>query len=311
MSEYSRELKVGATLILTFIALFVGIRFLQELPLFGGSYPMYAKFEEANGLVAGNPVRMKGVNVGTVDAVELDQQSQTVQVRFSVREGVRIPEESHAKVSGFSGLGGVRLSLIPGPRDNPSLPSGATLEPPPEGSVFERLADQAPRLANKADSVLSNTNATVASLSTQFEDPQSDLRKALSSAKKITSDLESVTDEEKENIRSLLQNLRTISQDLKAFTGENADSLDLAVRRLNRSLDRLNRGLASFEQTSATLDTITTKLNRGDGTAGRLLNDPGLYTKIDSAAANANTLLRDVQRNPGRYLDDLTLVKVF
>lgn len=311
MNGYSRELKVGAAIVLAVIAAFAGIRFLQDLPLFGGSYTMYAEFEEASGLVAGNPVRMKGVNVGTVDYVRLDQKTQTVQVRFSVRKGIQIPKGSHAKVAGFSGLGGVRVSILPGSRKNPPLPPRSTLKSPPEGSVFDRLTEQAPALANKADSVLTSANATMTALSNQLQNPQSDLRKTLSSLKQMTNDLESVTAKEKDNIRALLQNLRAISQDLKAFTSENADSLDLAVRRLNRSLNRLNRGLASFERTSATLDTIATKLNRGHGTAGRLLNDPGLYTKLDSAAARANSILRNFQRNPGRYLNDMTLVKVF
>ena len=91
----------------------------------------------------------------------------------------------------------------------------------------------------------------------------------------------------------------------------NSDSLDVTVQRLNQSLNRLNRSLASFEQTSATLDTIANKLNDGDGTAGRLLNDPGLYMKLDSAATRTNSLLRDFQEDPGRYLNDMTLVKVF
>jgi phospholipid/cholesterol/gamma-HCH transport system substrate-binding protein len=311
MNEYSRELKVGAAIVLAAVAAFAGVRFFQDLPLFGGSYPMYAEFEEAGGLVGGNPVHMKGVNVGTVDYVELNQKTQTVEVRFSVNEGIQIPEGSSVKVSGFSGLGGVRLSILPGPEGNPPLSAGATLQGPPEGTVFDRITDQAPALANKADSVLTNTNATMAALSTQLRNPESDLRRSLSSLKNLTGDLESVTTEEKETIQALLRNLRSVSKDLDVFMGENQDSLDLAVQRLNRSLDRLNRSLASFERTSATLDTITTKLNRGQGTAGRLLNDPGLYTKLDSAAAGANTLLRDFQQNPARYLEDLTLVKVF
>jgi len=311
MSEYSRELKVGVAIVLAALAAFAGVRFFQDLPLFGGSYPMYAEFDEAGGLVAGNPVQMKGVDVGTVDYVELDQSTQTVKVRFSVEDGIRIPKGSHVKVSGFSGLGGVRLSILPGPEENSGLAAGATLKGPPEGTVFERITDQAPALANKADSVLANTNATVAALSSQFQNPESDLRKLLSSARATTDNLESITEEEKKNIQSLLRNLESISQDLRAFTGENADSLDRAVRRLNQSLDRLNRGLASFERSSAALDTITTKLNQGHGTAGRLLNDPGLYTKLDSTTSRANSLLRDFQRNPSRYLEDLTLVKVF
>ncbi len=309
--QYSNELKVGVAIILAAIAAVLGVRFFQDLSLFGDSYPMYAEFEEAGGLVGGNPVRMKGVNVGTVGNVRLDQESQTVRVRLQLHEDVRVPEGSHAKVSGFSEFGGVRVTISPGPRDNPDLPPESLLSGPPEESVFDRLTEQAPTLANKADSVLSSTNTSMKALSEQLQNPESDLRQALASTKKITEDLESVTEAEKETIRTLLQNLRSVSSDLDAFMEKNGDSLDGAVQRLNQSLDRLNRSLASFERTSATLDTIATKLNEGDGTAGRLLNDPGLYMRLDSAAAHTNTLLKDFQRDPGRYLNDMTLVKVF
>jgi phospholipid/cholesterol/gamma-HCH transport system substrate-binding protein len=309
--QYSNELKVGAAIILAALAAFLGVRFFQDVPLFGTSYQMFAEFENAGGLVPGNPVRMKGVKVGSVERVHLDPETQRVRVRLQLEEGTRIPNGSSAQVSGISALGGVHLQIRPGPSENEPLPEGATLEPPPEGSVFDRLTDQAPALANKADSVLSNTNATMAQLSRQFQNPGSDLRQTLASVRKMANNLEQVTDAEKENIRQLLRNLEGISSDLKAFTGENGDSLEVAVRRLNQSLDRLNRSLASFERTSATLDTVTTKLNRGTGTAGRLVNDPGLYMKLDSAAARANRVLRDFQRNPGRYLEDMTLVKVF
>jgi phospholipid/cholesterol/gamma-HCH transport system substrate-binding protein len=309
--QYSNEIKVGAALILATVVAVLGVRFFQDIPLFGNTYAMQARFEDASGLTGGNPVRMKGVQIGSVESVQLDQETQTARVDLRIEGDVQIPKGSHAKVAGFSGLGGVHVSILPGPGDNPPLQPGTVLAGPPEGTVFDRLTDQAPALANKADSVLTNTNTTLKALSQQLQNPESDLRQALASTRKITGDLESITDAEKNTIRALLQNLRSVSSDLDAFMGENADSLDLAVRRLNRSLDRLNRGLASFEQTSATLDTIATKLNEGEGTAGRLLNDPGLYRKLDSVAARTNALVRDFQRDPGRYLNDMTLVKVF
>jgi phospholipid/cholesterol/gamma-HCH transport system substrate-binding protein len=309
--EYSKELKVGAAIVLAAVALFVGIRFFQNLPLFESTYTLYAKFDDANGLVSGNPVRMKGVNVGSVESVDLDPKSQTVRVQLRLKPDSYVPKGSHAKVSGFSALGGVHVTILPGPRDNPRLPPGTTLSPPETTSSLSRLTEQAPVLINKTDSVLTSANSSLAALRQQLQSPDSDLRRSLASVRKITGDLESVTDAEKETIRALLQDLRSVSSDLEAFMEENGDSLDVAVRRLNRSLDRLNRGLASFEQTSATLDTIATKLNEGRGTAGRLLNDPGLYRRLDSVAVQTNALLRDVRRNPGHYLDDMTLMKVF
>lgn len=309
--KYSNELKVGAAILLAVVAFVLGIRFFQDLPLFGGTYPMSAQFEEAGGLVSGNPVLMKGVNVGTVESIRLDQDAQSVRVQLQIKQGVRIPKGSYARVAGFSGLGGVRISIQPGPSDNPPLAPGSTISGPPEGSVLERLTDQAPEIATEADSLLRNTNATMTGLNRQLRNPDSDLRQTLASLRGLTNNLEEVTEAEQANIQQLLQNLQVVSSDLRTFMGENGDSLDVAVHRLNRSLARLNRSLASFEETTATLDTLTRKMNEGNGTVGRLVNDPGLYTKLDSAATQTNQLLRDIQENPDRYLDGMTLMKVF
>jgi phospholipid/cholesterol/gamma-HCH transport system substrate-binding protein len=309
--QYSNELKVGAAIVLAAVVAFAGVRFFQNVPLFGSSYVLYAEFDDAGGLTGGNPVRMKGVKVGSVDRVRLDPKTQTVRVRLQMQRGPVIPKGSQAQVSGISALGGVHVKITPGPRANAQLAPGSTLEAPAEGSSLDQLTAQAPALASKADSVLTGANATLAGLNRQLRNPDSDLRRTLASLRAMSGDLEQITEAEAETIRRLLRNLEGISGDLQAFTSENGDSLDVAVHRLNRSLTRLNRSLASFEKTSATLDTITTKLNSGQGTAGRLVNDPGLYTKLDSAAARTNRLLLDFQENPGRYLNDMTLVKVF
>ena len=309
--QYSNELKVGAAIVLAVVVAFAGVRFFQNVPLFGSSYTLYAEFDDAGGLTPGNPVRMKGVKVGSVEAVRLNPETQDVRVRLQMQRGPEIPEGSRAQVSGISALGGVHVSVTPGPRDNPLLDPGSTLSAPSEGSSLRQLTAQAPALASKADSVLTGANATIAGLNRELRSPDSDLRRTLTSLRAMSGDLEQITEAEKETIRTLLQNLEGVSSDLQAFTEENGDSLDVAVQRLNQSLARLNRSLTSFEQTSATLDTITTKINSGHGTAGRLVNDPGLYTKLDSAAARANRVLLDFQENPARYLEDMTLVKVF
>lgn len=309
--QYSNELKVGAVIVITAIVAFAGIRFFQNVPLFGSSYPLFAEFEDAGGLTSGNPVRMKGVKIGAVENVRLNPKTQKVRVRLQLQQGPHIPKGSHAQVSGISALGGVHINITPGPKNNEQIPPRSTLSSPPDESTLKQLTDQAPALASKADSVLTGANTTLASLNRQLQSPNSDLRRTLASLRNLSNNLEQVTEAEKENIRTLLQNLRAISGDLKAFTSENGDSLDVAVHRLNQSLDRLNRSLASFQKTSATLDTITTKINSGRGTAGRLVNDPGLYMKLDTAAARTNRILLNFQENPSRYLKDMTLVKMF
>ena len=314
--KYSSEIKVGVAILVAVGVFFAGLRFFQDLPIFQDSYTMSAQFDDAGGIVSGNPVRMKGVSIGTVQSVVLDQETQLVTVRFRVNEGVDIPEGSYAEVTGFSALSGVRLSIVPGPSSNPALPANATLSGPPKGDVLERLSDQAPVLATKADSVLTNTNTAVQALGQQLDDPGSDLRRLLSSLRKTARNLQTMTDGNDAALRATIRNLEAISADLERFTGSDADTLEAnnmgkTMARLNRSLTRLDTTLARLETTSAHLSHVSRKMNEGNGTIGRLVNDDGLYVKLDSAATEANGLLRDLRDNPSRYLKDMTLVKVF
>ena len=314
--QYSSEIKVGIAIVIAIAVFFAGLRFFQDLPIFRDSYTMQAQFEDAGGIVSGNPVRMKGVSIGTVQSVVLDQETQLVEVRFRVNEGVQIPEGSYAEVTGFSALSGVRLSIVPGPSSNPALPPNATLSEPPKGDILERLSDQAPVLATKADSVLTNTNTFVRALGEQVDNPQSDLRQLLSTLTQTARNLQTMTEGEDAALRATVRNLEAISADLERFTGTDTDTLEAnnmgtTMARLNRSITRLDTTLARLESTTANLSEVSRKMNEGEGTIGRLVNDDGLYMKLDSAATEANVLLRDLRDDPSRYLKDMTLVKVF
>jgi phospholipid/cholesterol/gamma-HCH transport system substrate-binding protein len=85
----------------------------------------------------------------------------------------------------------------------------------------------------------------------------------------------------------------------------------MAVEQFNRVLDRLNQNLASLERTTAGLDAIIGKIDRGEGTLGLLVNDPTLYHRLDSTVTSMNELLIDLKENPVRYFRALRLVDLF
>ncbi len=315
--KYSKEIKVGVSIVIAVAVFFAGLRFFQNIPIFKNSYRLNAEFEEAGGLVAGNPVLMKGVNIGTVETVRLDLQDQVVRVAFRVEEDVQIPQGSHAEASGFSALSGVKLAITPGPSTNPPVEPGTTLPGPPEGDILGQLQDAGPRLVSRADSTLTDASIAMRALSQKVSNPTSNLNQLISALEQTSRNLEQATGDEA--LRQTMQNLEAITADLRRFTGESGASEDTLAQndlgqtmaRLNRSLDKLDRNLANLERSTTALGAITEKMNNGEGTAGRLINDPGLYMKLDSAAAEANALLRDLRENPNKYLEDMTLVKVF
>lgn len=314
---YSKEIKVGISIVIAAIVFFAGLRFFQNVPMFKSSYVLQTEFQDAGGLVAGNPVLMKGVNVGTVETVRLDLEDQVVRVVFRIEEDVKVPQGSYAEASGFSALSGVKLAITPGPASNPPIEPGSTLPGPPEGDILGQLKDAGPRLVSRADSTLTDASIAMQALSQKVSNPTSNLNQLISALEQTSRNLEQATDGDA--LGKTISNLEAVTADLRRLSGEtqaaedslSENNLGVIMARLNRSLDKLDRNLSNLERSTTNLGEITDKLNNGNGTAGRLINDPSLYNRLDSAAVEANRLLRDLQDNPNKYLDDMTLVKVF
>jgi phospholipid/cholesterol/gamma-HCH transport system substrate-binding protein len=88
----------------------------EDLPLIGGGTGYAAAFRDASGLAPGNEVRVAGVKVGTVDAVDLarDNAGSYVRVKFRVTDGdVRLGNDTEATIRIKTVLGQKYLALAP------------------------------------------------------------------------------------------------------------------------------------------------------------------------------------------------------
>ncbi len=80
----------------------------------GGSYPLSAQFFKADGIGTGGDVRVSGVKVGTVESVALDEETFQAKITFAMRNGVKLPSDSSAKIASDGLLGGAYVSIEPG-----------------------------------------------------------------------------------------------------------------------------------------------------------------------------------------------------
>ena len=60
--------------------------------------------------------------------------------------------------------------------------------------------------------------------------------------------------------------------------------------------------IANLESTSRELKSFPQRLNQSNGTVGRLLNEDGLYNRIDSVTTSLDALIRDIKANPKKYV---------
>lgn len=93
-----------------------------------GGYDLTASFRSAEGVTVGTDVRLGGVKVGTVTAMELNPQTFRADLRLTMREGLTVPQDSAVSVASEGLLGGTFIEIIPGGSPFDLEPGAAILD---------------------------------------------------------------------------------------------------------------------------------------------------------------------------------------
>lgn len=101
-------------------------------------YEVTVKFNEIGGLKKGNDVRIGGVKIGSIKAIELDPATYQAKVTLSVENDVKIPADTAARVSSESLMGGAYVALdVGGDEDN--IRPGGTIKYAQDAQNLEQL----------------------------------------------------------------------------------------------------------------------------------------------------------------------------
>jgi phospholipid/cholesterol/gamma-HCH transport system substrate-binding protein len=114
MSENPTEVIVGGAVLAVAVGFFVFAAQGAGLSPQGASYDLRASFRSAEGVRVGTDVRLAGVKVGTVTALELNPQSFYADAVISLRADVQVPDDSSVLISSEGLLGGNFVEISPG-----------------------------------------------------------------------------------------------------------------------------------------------------------------------------------------------------
>jgi phospholipid/cholesterol/gamma-HCH transport system substrate-binding protein len=303
------ELKLG---VLSIVAL--GIFATTVLLVMGGKgffwqrYSLKTRFTSIPGLKTGSPVRVAGVEVGSVNEVEFadDQIDVTFQVNKEVRP--RITSSSVATLGSVSLLGEAAVDITPSSKGTPIpewgyVPSGKT------AAGFSDLTGQASEGIGEITKLVKDVREGRGTLGKLVTDQQlyNDLQKFVATAGDVTR-----TIREGRGTAGRLINDPKIANSLEA----SLKSLEEMTRRINAgegSLGTLLKDDAfakSLTGATTNLQTLTEGLNRGEGTAGKLITDTALYNRLTSLTDRFDQLLarlNDGQGTAGQLLKDKQL----
>src|SRR5690554_6289319 len=106
----TNELKIGLTVVLAVITVYIGMRFMSDIPLFRDPLEITTTFNRVDGLNTGNIVYMNGMKVGSVKEMELTSDYR-IRVTLAIEDEVSIPDDSVARLTSSGLLDGKSIEI--------------------------------------------------------------------------------------------------------------------------------------------------------------------------------------------------------
>lgn len=292
---YKQEVGVGAFVLMGF-AVFIALLFwLTDRRVGAQGVPVTVVFTNVAGLKKGDPVMVSGVKVGRVESVELARTGR-VNVILSVTPDVRPRIDASAAIAALDLLGAKFIDYSPGVRQEP-LPADRPLA----GTQKPELTDMATGVVQRANELLSNANTLVS------EQLGVDLHNTLVATQRAMNFLAEAPDGPfiKQTTRTLGAAERVMAR-VDSILGSGAGA----------RIDTLSANLAALtghlESATVSIDTLLRRMNRGEGTLGKLASDTMMYHDLHGLSVALTALLTDLRDHPDKYIKPgLVRVKLF
>jgi phospholipid/cholesterol/gamma-HCH transport system substrate-binding protein len=320
------EVRVGVVVILGILLIVLGTVWMQGWRIGREEHEVTAWFREVGQIQRGNPVKLRGVQIGRVEAIELDPGGGGVAVRLSVASHVRLPEDPVILLSPESLFGDWQAEIHPRSR-YPFY--DYALSPDPAVIPGYSLPDMS-RLTAVADRIAENLAVITDRIDIAFTDETAlHIREAIDNIQRVTGQLTGLVEAQEQTVRDVAAGLETTTETLQraasaaertfgqietAIAGGELSAIVANVERLTSQMDTMSQALlvitrdmggtvASADSAFESLSTILAALERGEGTLGQLLQDTTLYRDIVVTSTLVQDLIRDFQRNPRRYIN--------
>lgn len=287
-----KEFKIGVFAVAVILVSWWGIKWLQGQNMLLSSSSYYAYYEDVSGLMVSSRVKLRGVQIGNIQDIELEGEKVRVEMLIEDEYAALIPVNSVAELGAASLMGGTEIVIIQG---------DATEMVKPDAVITGRIKpDLVGTMSEKAGELLDGLNTTVDGINTLLSTNSEAINNMITNLEAMTSSINSMLNAARHDLNGTLSNLRTFTGTLAANSGR--------IEAMIGNIDQVTTDLAEanfVEQLSSTLsslDTIVTSIENGDGTAGMLINDKALYQSLNDAGDNLAKLLEDLKANPMRYV---------
>ena len=286
INKSPRELWIGLLGILALAMIYMLINFFKGVSIFNEGDKYYARFHDIGEIVKSSPVYINGYKVGNVSDITYDfKEVNNVYIEMSLDKRLQIPQGSYAMIVNKT-LGSSTRSLVMSQKEV-FLQPGDTLY----GTLNAGAIHEAGKMLPQITSLLPKVDSILVSLNNVLSNPA--LNNSVNNIEQLTIQMNRTT--------ALLNNI--LSEDIPQATDKLIEIED-DLLQVSSQLSEVDytKLMNSLEASISNIQQITASLNNGEGTAGMLLKDSTLYTRLNETCEAATMLLEDLRENPKKYV---------
>ncbi len=293
MKEKRSELFIGISITLATVIVIFGMLFLERATIFSQGLTINMVVENAQGIGKGSEVQYRGVKVGTVTAIKV--QPEQVVVELQVEDVTEIPDDSSFRIGRMDLLGGKAVRIEPG-SSTEHLANRARVQGSAGGGIIEGLTGLTDNLSSQLGGVeaqlstlLENVNALLGS------ETHNQLLALLQESRSAADEVETSVAENSTALKRTLDALKQIPE-------ENREPLNATITQLEAGTENLDATVRKIESVSGRLDELLRRIEAGQGTMGSVMEDEELYSRLIRSLEEVETLVKDIQENPDKYM---------
>lgn len=262
----------------------------------------YTELKDASGIMPKTQVKTNGVNIGKVTSVDLTVNA--TRVTFQIRADVEVPVGSTLEVRTVGFLGDKFLEIHRVEEVQGIIPEGALIPKNTQNVDLNEVVSLVGEIARDVKKVtltlrnvvgsaegektianiVGNVEATTEHARILLEENRRDFRSMVANLEKVTSTLRSSIGDRERDMQAIVTNIRTFTDSLNQVLNE--DNRD----KLASILENFDQSMAEVQGATKSIKLISEKVEKGEGTLGRLVNDDKVLSELEGAVKD----IRDV-----------------
>jgi phospholipid/cholesterol/gamma-HCH transport system substrate-binding protein len=305
MAKLTQAAKIGLFVVATAGAGYLVFRTIHKDTGRGGGYVVHAYVKDASGVAKHSRVTIAGIPVGSIEDIRLENGKARIDVR--VNGDVVLHESARLGVKSASLLGENIIVLTEGTGEPPKK-DGDEIETIPDAASVEDIKAQVSRIAGLLEKVAEQLANSVGSerggqnmkdilqnLADATEAINLTVRENRVVIKDTLQNIDRITERGGPELQQILLNIKVITEDVKqlmaAQGGQNGESGEL-----RQTIERVNRASKSLESALGHIDSVAGRIDRGEGTVGRLTKDEALINEVQGVAEGVNDYVDSLRR---------------